>query len=67
MLVIQIKCFSEIIGIGHAVYRVYDLPWFRTLSWYMLFTGNYFFYGESLIEYWAILLRKDVSFVEFWI
>lgn len=30
---IQIKCFHEIITIGYRVYRSYDLPWFRTLSW----------------------------------
>jgi phosphatidate cytidylyltransferase len=59
-LAIQIKCFSEIIAIGHAIYRVYDLPWFRTLSWYLLLASNYFFYGESLIDYWGTLLRKDV-------
>uniref|UniRef100_A0A914XMN1 Phosphatidate cytidylyltransferase n=1 Tax=Plectus sambesii TaxID=2011161 RepID=A0A914XMN1_9BILA len=56
---IQFKCFHEIITIGLAVYRLYDLPWFRALSWYFLFTSNYFFFGESLIDYWSILLRKE--------
>uniref|UniRef100_A0A1I7XBJ8 Phosphatidate cytidylyltransferase n=1 Tax=Heterorhabditis bacteriophora TaxID=37862 RepID=A0A1I7XBJ8_HETBA len=56
---IQFKCFQEIISIGLAVYRMYDFPWFRALSWYFLLTSNYFFFGESLIDYWAILLRKD--------
>ena len=57
---IQIKCFHEIITIGYAVYKSYDLPWFRTLSWYFLFTSNYFFYGESLIEYFGVLLHRMV-------
>uniref|UniRef100_A0A0N5AVR1 Phosphatidate cytidylyltransferase n=1 Tax=Syphacia muris TaxID=451379 RepID=A0A0N5AVR1_9BILA len=56
---IQFKCFHEIITIGLSVYRLYDLPWFRALSWYFLLTSNYFFFGESLIDYWGILLRKD--------
>lgn len=59
ILVIQLKCFKEIIDIGHAVYRIYDLPWFRALSWYLLFCSNYFFVGETLIENWGIVLRKE--------
>ncbi|KIH63139.1 phosphatidate cytidylyltransferase [Ancylostoma duodenale] len=31
---------------------------------YFLVTSNYFFFGESLIDYWAILLRKD-NFLQF--
>lgn len=58
---IQIKCFQEIISIGLVVYRGYDLPWFRALSWYFLLTSNYFFFGEGLIDYWSIVLEKDVS------
>ncbi|KAK3090309.1 hypothetical protein FSP39_010821, partial [Pinctada imbricata] len=56
---IQIKCFHEIITIGYMVYKSFDLPWFRTLSWYFLFTSNYFFYGESLIQYFSLLLHKQ--------
>ncbi|MFH4976415.1 hypothetical protein AB6A40_003124 [Gnathostoma spinigerum] len=59
VFIIQFKCFHEIISIGLAVYRMYDFPWFRMLSWYFLFTSNYFFFGESLIEFWSILLKKD--------
>ncbi|TKR72688.1 hypothetical protein L596_020100 [Steinernema carpocapsae] len=56
---IQFKCFQEIITIGLTVYRLYDLPWFRTLSWFFLFASNYFFFGENLIEFWSVVLRKD--------
>ncbi|KAL3982832.1 Cytidylyltransferase family protein [Acanthocheilonema viteae] len=59
VFVIQFWCFHEIITIGLAVYRLYSLPWFRALSWYFLLSSNYFFFGESLIDYWAILLKKD--------
>ncbi|KAJ8318709.1 hypothetical protein KUTeg_003800, partial [Tegillarca granosa] len=55
---IQIKCFHEIITIGYTVYKSFDLPWFRTLSWYFLFASNYFFYGESLIDYFGVLLHR---------
>lgn len=60
-MAIQIKCFHEIITIGYTVYKSFDLPWFRTLSWYFLFTSNYFFYGESLIDYFAVLLHRTVN------
>ncbi|KAI1717730.1 cytidylyltransferase family domain-containing protein [Ditylenchus destructor] len=59
VFLIQFKCFKEIINIGLAVYRLYDLPWFRALSWYFLVTSNYFFFGEGLIDYWSIVLHKD--------
>ncbi|VDK81493.1 unnamed protein product [Litomosoides sigmodontis] len=59
VFVIQFWCFHEIITIGLAVYRLYSLPWFRALSWYFLLSSNYFFFGESLIDYWGILLKKD--------
>lgn len=47
---VQIKCFHEIITIGHQYYKSYELPWFRTLSWYFLFSANYFFYLEARSE-----------------
>ncbi|RUS73127.1 hypothetical protein EGW08_019107 [Elysia chlorotica] len=56
---IQIKCFHEIITIGYIVYRSYDLPWFRTLSWYFLFASNFFFFGESMIGYFGVLLQRQ--------
>ncbi|GFR62148.1 phosphatidate cytidylyltransferase [Elysia marginata] len=56
---IQIKCFHEIITIGYIVYRSYDLPWFRTLSWYFLFTSNFFFFGESMIGSFGMLLARQ--------
>jgi len=61
VLAIQIKCFHEIITIGYMVYRNYELPWFRTISWYFLFCANYFFYGETINEYFGSVLEKDVA------
>ncbi|XP_071455450.1 phosphatidate cytidylyltransferase, photoreceptor-specific [Hetaerina americana] len=57
-LIVQVKCFSEIINIGYAVYRIHGLPWFRSLSWYFLITSNYFFYGESLVDYFGVLVNR---------
>ncbi|XP_068703938.1 phosphatidate cytidylyltransferase 1-like [Montipora capricornis] len=48
---IQIKCYHEIISIGHKNYEKYNLPWFRSLSWYFLLCSNFFFYGESITDY----------------
>ncbi|XP_040182428.1 phosphatidate cytidylyltransferase 1 [Rana temporaria] len=56
---IQVKCFHEIISIGHRVYRSYELPWFRSLSWYFLLCVNYFFYGETLADYFASSLQRE--------
>nr|XP_023021999.1 phosphatidate cytidylyltransferase, photoreceptor-specific [Leptinotarsa decemlineata] len=61
-LVVQVKCFQEIINIGYIVYRIHGLPWFRSLSWYFLITSNYFFYGESLVDYFGVLINRTVSF-----
>ncbi|XP_063975283.1 phosphatidate cytidylyltransferase, photoreceptor-specific [Diachasmimorpha longicaudata] len=57
-LVVQVKCFEEIINIGYAVYRIHGLPWFRSLSWYFLITSNYFFYGENLMDYFAVVINR---------
>lgn len=61
-LVVQVKCFEEIINIGYAVYRIHGLPWFRSLSWYFLVASNYFFYGESLVDYFGVAISRTVSF-----
>nr|XP_022908889.1 phosphatidate cytidylyltransferase, photoreceptor-specific isoform X1 [Onthophagus taurus] len=57
-LVVQVKCFEEIINIGYAVYRIHGLPWFRSLSWYFLVASNYFFYWESLVEYLGVMINR---------
>jgi len=57
-LLVQVKCFEEIINIGYAVYRIHGLPWFRSLSWYFLLTSNYFFYGESLVDYFGVVINR---------
>ncbi|KAL1139044.1 hypothetical protein AAG570_009105, partial [Ranatra chinensis] len=57
-LLVQVKCFEEIINIGYAVYRIHGLPWFRSLSWYFLITSNYFFYGESLVDYFGVVVNR---------
>jgi len=55
---VQVKCFAEIINIGYAVYKLDNLPWFRSLSWYFLVTSNYFFYGESLVEQFGVVINR---------
>lgn len=58
VLVVQVKCFEEIINIGYSVYRIHGLPWFRSLSWYFLMASNYFFYGESLVDIFAVVVNR---------
>uniref|UniRef100_A0A336K0U6 Phosphatidate cytidylyltransferase n=1 Tax=Culicoides sonorensis TaxID=179676 RepID=A0A336K0U6_CULSO len=57
-LLVQVKCFEEIISIGYSVYRIHGLPWFRSLSWYFLLTSNYFFYGENLVDYFGVAVNR---------
>ncbi|PIO38823.1 hypothetical protein AB205_0142210 [Aquarana catesbeiana] len=104
VMCVQIKCFQEIIMIGYNVYHSYDLPWFRTLSWwlhgspskagsslpvgcdvtgcgaqgqqahiwsmhapssgceiseYFLLCVNYFFYGETVTDYFFTLVQNE--------
>lgn len=35
-----------------------NLPWFRSLSWYFLIASNYFFYGETLVEQFGVVVNK---------
>lgn len=44
VLLIQMKCFEEIISTVHRI---------PALSWYFLFTANYFFCGENLVEFFC--------------
>lgn len=63
-LLVQVKCFEEIISIGYQVYRIHGLPWFRSLSWYFLLTSNYFFYGENLVDYYGVVINR-VEYLNF--
>lgn len=63
-LLVQVKCFEEIISIGYQVYRIHGLPWFRSLSWYFLLTSNYFFYGENLVDYYGVVINR-VEYLRF--
>ncbi|KAF4074340.1 hypothetical protein AMELA_G00238380 [Ameiurus melas] len=59
VMTVQIKCFHEIITIGYRVYHSYELPWFRTLCWYFLICVNYFFYGETVADYFGALVQRE--------
>eukprot|EP00052_Salpingoeca_macrocollata_P022728 m.198291 g.198291 ORF g.198291 m.198291 type:complete len:529 (-) comp21876_c1_seq1:46-1632(-) len=59
IIVLQLKCFHEIIRIGHVQYKEKDLPWFRTINWLFVLTANYFFYGEGLTHFYKSYLDPD--------
>lgn len=61
VLVIQVKCFQEIMEVGFQVYRVKDIPWLKSLSWYLLIVSNYFFYGENLFDYVGAPIKRVES------
>ena len=60
ILAVQLICFNEIITIGYKVYKTYNLPWFRTLSWYFLFVYNYYLHGDFLADFFRYYLMKRV-------
>lgn len=62
VLIIQVKCYQEIIAIGYSVYRVHGLKWFRSLSWFFLLASNYFIFGESLMDYYLLSYHRFISF-----
>jgi len=62
VLIIQVKCFQEIIAIGYSVYRVHGLKWFRSLSWYFLLASNYFIFGESVLDHFLLGYHRFISF-----
>lgn len=58
VLAIQVKCFQEIMEVGFQAYRVKDIPWIKSLSWYLLIVSNYFFYGEYLFDYVGAPIKR---------
>ncbi|XP_066138348.1 phosphatidate cytidylyltransferase, photoreceptor-specific-like [Euwallacea fornicatus] len=57
-LVIQIKCFQEIITIAYNYKKLPEIPLFRTLNWYFLFVANYFFCGATFAQYLKVFAAK---------
>lgn len=61
MLCFQIKCFHQIITAVNRVYYCYQIPWFRTLNLYFLLCVSYFFYGETITDYFFTLVQREES------
>ncbi|CAG9859250.1 unnamed protein product [Phyllotreta striolata] len=57
-LIVQIKCFDEILKIGYSMKKVQEIPLFRTLNWYFLVVANYFLFGETFISHTQVFIRK---------
>ncbi|KAF8902521.1 hypothetical protein BGZ58_006679 [Dissophora ornata] len=56
---VQGLVYKEVIYLAAVPSREKKLPWFRTINWYFLFSTNYFFYGESLINNFQHVVFKD--------
>ncbi|KAJ8931692.1 hypothetical protein NQ314_015363 [Rhamnusium bicolor] len=61
-LIIQMKCFDEIINIAYNMKKMPDIPYFRTLNWYFVITANYFFFGETFAEHLEVYVKKYYIF-----
>ncbi|XP_060517482.1 phosphatidate cytidylyltransferase, photoreceptor-specific-like [Cylas formicarius] len=57
-LVVQVKCFHEIIAIAYASKKVPEIPSFRLLNWYFVIVANYFFCGETFPQYLVAFTTK---------
>ncbi|CAH1176106.1 unnamed protein product [Phaedon cochleariae] len=57
-LIIQIKCFDEVITIAYNMKKIPDIPCFRTLNWYFVIVANYFFSGETFAQHFEPYVRK---------
>lgn len=58
VLVVQVKCFAEIMKIGFATNRIPSGKLFHFVPWYFLAVANYFFIGESITQYFTVYLHK---------
>lgn len=58
ILVVQVKCFNEIMRIGFATHRIPSGKLFHFVPWYFLAVANYFFIGESITQYFTVYLYK---------
>lgn len=61
-LIVQVKCFAEIMRIGFATNRIPSGKLFHFVPWYFLAVANYFFFGESLTQYFTVYLEKCAFF-----
>lgn len=58
-LVIQVKCFFELIDIAYNMYQAENVPYyFRFITWYFLITANYYFCGENAMQYFSMYVEK---------
>lgn len=58
-IVIQSKCYQEIVDIGYSQYKKHKLPLFRTLQWYVLAVSNIFILTETLRDHFQQYLEQD--------
>lgn len=57
-LIIQMKCFDEIINTGYDMMKTSDTPYFRALNWYLVIITNYFFLGEVFFQHMHVVVKK---------
>lgn len=58
-VVIQMKCYSEIINIGYDVCKMQNVKWYRALSWYFLIVVNYYCYCQNVLEYFVVFIEDN--------
>lgn len=58
ILLIQLKCFSEIIQIAYKIKNNANNSNFRKINWYLVFTANYFLTGDTLGKHMKIYHSK---------
>lgn len=67
IIFIQLNAFNEIISIGYRIYKLYELPRFRTICWYFLICTNYYFYGELIQDNFGFIIRRKSNSIHFFL
>lgn len=58
-VLIQMKCYLEIIEICFKVCKMEEVKWFRFLSWYLLIVINYYYYCQNVLEYFVVFIKDN--------
>ncbi|CAH1958102.1 unnamed protein product [Acanthoscelides obtectus] len=57
-VIIQIKCFDEVINIAYRSKKMEELPHYKTLNWYFVIVANYFFFVDAFQPHIQVITRK---------
>nr|CAH7715533.1 unnamed protein product [Callosobruchus chinensis] len=57
-VLIQLKCYDEVINIAYRLKKMSELPHFKALNWYLVIVANYFFFVDAFRPHVQVFMRK---------